>query len=96
VVPKRFQRTRKLRRVSVRTPGGRVAVHYENKPSGFRRCAWCGKTLPGIIRESLAKAPKSEKRISRWFGGYLCHKCLESSLKYAVISEWLASKPISA
>lgn len=87
-MPKRFQRTRKLRRVNVRTPGGRVSVHIRDKPPGFRRCGWCGEVLQGIVRESMAKTSKSEKRVSRRFGGYLCHKCLERALKISVISEW--------
>jgi ribosomal protein L34E len=45
-LPTRSRRVRKgIRRVFVRTPGGRTVVHYEDKNPGFKRCGICGEVL---------------------------------------------------
>lgn len=89
-VPKRSQRTGKVRRIMVRTPSGKVSYYIEDKKPNHHRCAWCGGILQGIVREKLGNAPKSAKRVARLFGGYLCHRCLEKSLKLSVFFEWKA------
>ncbi len=44
------------------------------------RCAMCKKELRGVSFEGS----KSEKRPTRMYGGYLCHKCLEKVIKKKV------------
>ena len=47
MVAPRF-RSRKNRRVSVKTPGGRLVLHDENKTYGKPQCGQSGETLKGI------------------------------------------------
>jgi len=46
------------------------------------KCARCGRALRGV----RAKGSKTQKRPERPFGGYLCHSCLESSIRAGVRS----------
>ncbi|MDJ0273703.1 MAG: 50S ribosomal protein L34e [Nitrososphaerota archaeon] len=90
-MPSRRLRVRKgIRRVFVRTPGGRTVVHYEDKRPNFRRCAVCGEVLHGIRRDDERPLPKSQKRVSRYHGGNVCHRCLESRIREVVMAEWAA------
>lgn len=86
-MPRPRLRTRSLRRVNVRTPGGRTVVHYETKRPGPARCAICGRVLNGVPRlrpVELRKLPKTAKRPERLFGGVLCPSCLEKLLKKSI------------
>jgi large subunit ribosomal protein L34e len=48
----------------------------------YPKCAICKKVLHGLPRlNKFRKLSKSEKRVSRIFGGYLCSKCTREVLK---------------
>ena len=75
-----------------RTPGGRITVLIKKKKGKMSRCALCKEKLRGVARDHpryLRKYPKSQKRVSRIFGGYLCHRCLERLIKEEVRKEAL-------
>ncbi|MCI4435475.1 MAG: 50S ribosomal protein L34e [Ignisphaera sp.] len=81
-----MQRSRSLKKVYRRTPGGKTVVHYERRKRTPMRCARCGAILFGVpttdeLRRSL---PKSSKRPERMFGGFLCARCLREVLKQVV------------
>ena len=68
-------RTRSLRRKQVRTPGGRLVIHYKKRRPKIAHCATCKKPLKGIPRERpyiMHKLPKTKKRPERPYGGILC------------------------
>ncbi|MEM2115484.1 MAG: 50S ribosomal protein L34e [Candidatus Woesearchaeota archaeon] len=67
-------KSRSLRKVSKRTPGGRTTTHFEKKKPKVARCAICKKPLSGIPR-NVKKLSKSEKTVERKYGGNLCSKC---------------------
>ena len=77
-------RSRSLRRVYVKTPGGKTVVHYRiRKPQGAK-CANCKIPLLGIPKEITSvfrNLSKSEKRPSRPYGGYYCSTCTREYLK---------------
>jgi large subunit ribosomal protein L34e len=77
VSPRR--RSRSLKRIKIRTPGGKSVVHYERSRKTIARCGRCGAQLNGVPRDvrDLRNLSKSSKRPNRAFGGVLCHKCLE-------------------
>lgn len=78
------KRTRSNKRVTKRTPGGRVTIHYRAEKAGVTRCATCGKPLVGTPRISTSefnKISKSKKRPTRPFGGYLCSPCTRAEIK---------------
>ncbi len=80
-------RSRSLRRVYRRTPGGRTVLRFEKRRPGPARCARCGRILHGVPRlrpVELRKLPKRARRPERPYGGYLCPSCLSKLIKEAV------------
>lgn len=60
----------------------------------YPKCAVCKKVLHGLPRANkLKKLNKSQKRVSRIFGGYLCSKCAKEVIKEK--ARKLASKLLS-
>jgi large subunit ribosomal protein L34e len=75
---KRIHRSRSLRKVFKKVPGGNLKVHYEQRNPSKAHCAICGKPLLGVPSKKPADAKrlsKTEKRPSRPFGGMLCSAC---------------------
>lgn len=81
---RRSLRSRSFRRIKVKTPGGRVVIHYRRKKPKIAHCANCGAILKGVPRErpfKMQNMPKTKKRPERPFGGTLCSKCTRSLMK---------------
>ncbi len=75
----REQKSRKHRRIRVRTPGGKLRIIYKNKRPAKAQCGRCGVILKGVPTERNAKMmnmAKSKKRPERPYGGVLCTKCM--------------------
>ena len=92
-MPRPHHRTRSLRKIHVRLPGGETVVHYEKRRPGPARCAICGRPLNGVPRlrpVELRKLPKTAKRPERPFGGMICHECLERLLKRSIRAQLVA------
>jgi len=86
-MPRPAYRSRSLRRVYVRTPGGELKIHYEKRRPGPARCAICGRVLGGVPRlrpVELRKLSKTERRPERPYGGVLCPSCLARLLRKSV------------
>ena len=83
-MPRPALRSRSLRRIYVRTPGGNTVIHYERKRNGKAHCAICGAELNGVKTNDLYKFSKTEKRPERKYGGVICHRCLEKLIKASV------------
>ena len=76
-------RSRSLRKVFRKTPGGRVSIHYKKRKPKSAKCGGCGVALKGIPRgfpHEMSKMAKSKKRPQRPFGGFLCSKCMRSEI----------------
>jgi large subunit ribosomal protein L34e len=72
-----------------KTPSGRITIIVKKKKGNPPRCAICKRPLQGVVRahpSDLARINKTQKRVSRIYGGYLCHKCLERLIKNKVRS----------
>lgn len=77
------KKSRTLRRVNVRTPGGNVKTHYRPRKPKAAECASCGKVLHGVPRLNSAKmrnTPKTKKRPERPYGGVLCSACMRKKI----------------
>jgi large subunit ribosomal protein L34e len=77
-------RSRTLRRIHKRTPGGRTVLRYKKRAPGKAVCAVCGAELHGIPRTKPSKirhTPKTKKRPERPYGGYLCSRCMRVKVK---------------
>ncbi len=72
-----------LRKVFVKTPGGRTTVQYKRRKPQHTRCS-CGTKLLGVPRDipgRIKKLSKSEKKPSRPYGGNLCSSCMRKQIK---------------
>lgn len=80
-------RSRTYRRVSKKLPSGKTKVHYEKRKNSLPKCAICKKDLKGIPKTTnseLKKLTRSEKRVARKYGGYLCSSCSRKVIKEQV------------
>ena len=77
-------RARTLRRVYVKTPGGRTVIHYKRRIPQKAHCATCGAILPGVASKNPTeqrKLAKTERRPERPYGGMLCSSCMRAKIK---------------
>jgi large subunit ribosomal protein L34e len=80
-------KSRSMRRVYVRTPGGRNVVHYRKRKPKKKRCSGCGKILSGVLSDrpyKMRNTAKTKKRPSRAYGGVLCSRCSREKIKERV------------
>lgn len=83
-MPRMSRRSRSLRRVHKKMPGGTTRLVYDKRKPGVAKCAVCKIELKGIPRLRPFKAtnaPKSQKKNERPYGGFLCANCLKKKLK---------------
>ncbi len=83
----RRRKSRSLRRVFRRTPGGKTVIHYEPRKPKKAHCASCGAVLKGVLRErpyKMQNIPKTKKRPSRPYGGMLCSRCMREKILMSV------------
>lgn len=71
---------RTSKRVSVRTPGGRIVKHRVSKKAPLMRCAVCKCSLQGTT--PAPRLAKSVRKPSRTFAGTLCASCVKRVLQY--------------
>jgi len=76
-------RSRSLRRVKRKLPGGKTVTHYEKRRPKVTKCAQCNIELKGLQRERPYKMQKlgSKKKVNRPYGGNLCSKCSRILIK---------------
>ncbi|MGQ9538349.1 MAG: 50S ribosomal protein L34e [Candidatus Bathycorpusculaceae bacterium] len=85
-MPRPAQRTRSRKRVSKALPGGSTGVHYKREVTAQNICSLCGRLLagtPSLPPSEMRKLNRTKRRISRIYGGQLCHSCLKTALKRA-------------
>ena len=88
-MPRPSYRSRTKKRIYVRTPGGRVVIHYEKGKINPPRCAICGRILNGFPRMTRRESRKGHRPPGRPYAGCICHKCLTEALKNAVREYYL-------
>merc|ERR1712063_229046 len=74
----------------VKTPGGKLTVHYRTKSAKGPRCGDCGIVLPGIAHlrpKEYSRIPKSQKSVSRAYGGSRCGTCVRQRILRAFLVE---------
>ncbi len=81
-------RERRLKKIKVRTPGGRVVIRFRREKPSKHKCAICGNELFGVPHgktpSQVRKLSKSERRPERVFGGVLCSNCARKVIELAV------------
>jgi large subunit ribosomal protein L34e len=76
-------KSRSMRRVFRRTPGGKTVMAFKKRKPSKAKCAGCGKQLAGIPRErprKMQNMPKTAKRPDRPYGGILCAPCTRKKI----------------
>jgi large subunit ribosomal protein L34e len=69
---------------SVRTPGNRNVLHKVSRKTSQSICSSCGSLLHGVKRMDtvgMGRAPTTQKRVSRKFGGSMCISCSRETLR---------------
>ena len=80
-------KSKRFRKIFVRTPGGKTTVHHRERKPSPARCALTGQILPGVPRERPAKMvnlPKTKKRPERPYGGILSSRAMRLIFKQRV------------
>lgn len=86
-MPRPALRSRTLRRIKKKLPGGAYIIHYLKRKPSAAKCSACGAVLHGIKKATPIKAKnlsKSKKTVSRPYGANLCSKCSRKKIKSSV------------
>ena len=77
-MPTGKHKSRSMRRVFKKTPGGKTKLTYLKRKPKKTLCASCKTVLKGVVRANnteIRHMPKTKKRPQRPYGGVLCSKC---------------------
>ena len=82
---RRQLRSRSKKRVKVKTPGGKAALHFKKKRPAPARCARCGRKLNRAKLNSteIRKVTKVQRRPERPYPE-LCPSCMREVIKERV------------
>jgi large subunit ribosomal protein L34e len=77
------KRSRSIRNIRRKAPGGRNVLHFTEKKPKRAHCAECGSVLPGVPRQRpvrMQNLSKSSKRPERPYAGMLCSQCMRKAI----------------
>ena len=80
-------RSRSLRKIYTKVPGGATVIHRKRRKHKSARCGSCGAVLKGMPHERPSKMrnlAKTKKRPQRPFGGVLCSRCMRMKITDSV------------
>jgi len=83
-MPRGMHKSHTLRKVFVKTPGGKTTFHFRRRKPSKAKCADCKTELAGVPRElprKMTNLPKTAKRPDRPYGGVLCSACTRKLLQ---------------
>ena len=61
-MPEPYKRSRSLRRLQIKVPGGRTVLHYKERKLGKAKCGSCGGILTGVQRKRNLKCINCQKQ----------------------------------
>jgi len=82
-MPRPAQRSKTLRRMKVRTPGGVTVTRYGKRAKGVPKCPVTGLPLSGM-NAKVYRLGVSIRAPSRPYGGAYSHKVVARALRLAV------------
>ena len=83
-MPRGQFKSRRFKRIFVKTPGGKTVMHYREPKPGKAKCPIYGTVLAGVPHASSTRVrnlPKTKKRPERPYGGVLSSKAMRDTLK---------------
>jgi|SaaInlStandDraft_3_1057020.scaffolds.fasta_scaffold181297_1 large subunit ribosomal protein L34e len=89
-MPRGMYKSGRLRKIFVKTPGGKTTVQYRQRKPSAAVCSTCKKPLLGVPRElpaKMANMPKTLKRPERPYGGILCSPCTRKRVQQEARSQ---------
>ncbi len=84
------RRSRSMRRVQKRLPGHGHATHFVRRRPKHAHCPITGAKLHGVPRLRPAKVrhlSKTERSVSRYYGGKISHTALSAAIRKHVLNE---------
>jgi len=75
------QKSRSLRRIKLRLPGGKPTLHFSPKAGGKPTCSICGTELHGVVSSRTGSKASTFRVPTRPYAGVLCHSCLSSQIR---------------
>ena len=78
-MPSPRQRSRSLRKIFSKVPGGDTKIHFKKRKPQSAKCSNCSAVLKGVPRElpfKMRSMTKTKKRPERPYGGVLCSRCM--------------------
>ncbi len=81
------QRSRSLRRVRIKTPGGQTKIYYKKPKPGLTTCSNCKMPIHGVPRmfsHKFRNLPKSSKKPNRPYSN-LCSQCMRLMIKEKIM-----------
>ncbi|OQR87055.1 ribosomal protein L34 [Achlya hypogyna] len=82
--------TKSNRIVAVKTPGGKLVAHYRKNTSTGPKCGDCKQSLKGIkhlASKAYKNVSKSQRTVSRAYGGSRCAGCVRQRIVRAFLIE---------
>lgn len=79
----KLPRSRSLRRIKTKLPGGRLTIHYKKRRPSHAIDPYTKEVLhgvPSLVPSKLKKLPKSKRRPNRPFGGVLSPSSLRKKI----------------
>jgi large subunit ribosomal protein L34e len=76
-------RSRSLRKLFRKVPGGATKTHFKKRKPKASKCGGCHAVLKGTPRElpfKMRSMAKTKKRPERPYGGVLCSKCMRQEM----------------
>mmetsp|Transcript_87048 Transcript_87048/g.120774 ORF Transcript_87048/g.120774 Transcript_87048/m.120774 type:complete len:118 (-) Transcript_87048:40-393(-) len=74
----------------VKTPGGKLVVHYRKKAASGPSCGDCGVSIQGVPHlrpREYKQLSKRQKTVSRSYGGSRCASCVKQRVVRAFLIE---------
>ncbi len=90
------KRTRSVKKVKKKTPGGRTVTHFKAEKAKACKCGRCKTLVKNIATGSnteLSGMSKSKKGTSMPYSGVLCNKCIDTLVRYVTRMEVKHSNP---
>jgi len=74
----------------VKTPGGKLSVHYRTKVAKGPKCGDCGSKINGVPHlrpKEYHRISKRQKTVTRAYGGNRCAHCVRDRIVRAFLIE---------
>lgn len=86
------KRSRSMARIQKRLPGNGHATHFVRRKPKYGHCPITGAKIHGVPRlrpAQMRKLSKTQRSVSRYYGGKIAHNALAEAIRDKVLEESL-------